>query len=83
MSECKTWRWLLTEGGSPIDFQMQIFLSEASLGATITTAKSSAINVSAPDGHSGDMKEQYIPEQFVSRLVNGALKTVAAEHGGG
>ena len=62
---------------------MQIYLSGASMETSITTAKSSALNVLFPDSDGGDMKEQYIPEQFVSRLVNGALRIEPVAHGGG
>lgn len=61
---------------------MQLFLSEASLGSAITTAKSSAVNVLIPGKQGEDMTELYIPEQFISTVQDGQLVTEAVSHSG-
>lgn len=61
---------------------VQLFLSEASLGTSITTAKSSAINVLIPGKTGEDMAELYVPEQFISTIRNGVLVTEAVAHSG-
>ena len=61
---------------------MQLFLSEASLGSSITTAKSSAINVLIPGKEGEDMVELYVPEQFISVIKKGTLVTEAVAHSG-
>lgn len=62
----------------------QIFLSKASLGAEITTAKCSAINVSLPvEGEEeGVFKEQAVPEMLRSFVKDGKLITTVVEHVG-
>ena len=61
---------------------MQVYLSEASLDASLTTAKSSAINVLIPGRDDEDMTELYVPEQFISTITNGVLITEAVSHSG-
>ncbi|KAK3272657.1 hypothetical protein CYMTET_19060 [Cymbomonas tetramitiformis] len=61
----------------------QIYLSKECLDATITTAKSSEVNVLVPDGDEGDMTEAPLPEQFQSNFVNGKWSTVAVQHSAG
>ncbi|KAF4695701.1 hypothetical protein FOZ60_003714 [Perkinsus olseni] len=48
---------------------VQLFLSNASLDCTITTSKSSEMNLNIPISEDGDYKEMPIPEQFVHKLV--------------
>ena len=62
---------------------VQLYLSEASLGVAITTAKSSAINVVVPSSDNSDPVELPVPEQFVSTIQNGRLLTEAVSHSGG
>merc|ERR1711881_45582 len=49
---------------------VNIWLSKESLGADITSSKSSEMNVTIPDpnGEDGDIIEQPIPGQFVTKL---------------
>lgn len=61
---------------------MQLYLSEASLGVAITTAKSSAINVVVPGSGDSDPLELPVPEQFVSTFQGGKLVTEAVTHSG-
>ena len=61
---------------------LQLYLSEASLGVAITTAKSSAINVVLPGSGDADPVEMPVPEQFVSTVQNGKLVTEAVTHSG-
>lgn len=61
---------------------LQLYLSEASLGVAITTAKSSAINVVVPGDGSSDPLELPVPEQFVSTFKQGKLVTEAVTHSG-
>ncbi|CAA7265404.1 unnamed protein product [Cyclocybe aegerita] len=62
----------------------QIYLSKDSLGAEITTAKCSAINISLPvEGEEdGVFEEQPIPEMFKTVVQNGKLVTTIVEHAG-
>ncbi|DBA84277.1 TPA: hypothetical protein ACH3X2_006334 [Trebouxia sp. C0005] len=59
-----------------------LYLSEASLGVAITTAKSSAINVVVPGNGESDPLELPVPEQFVSTFRDGKLLTEAVTHSG-
>lgn len=61
---------------------IQIFMSKESLDAEITSAKSSEMNVTVPDGDD-DFKEIALPEQFVSKFVDGKFVTAPAEHSAG
>jgi len=60
---------------------VNIWLSKESLGADITSSKSSEMNVTIPDpnGEDGDIIEQPIPEQFVTKLVGTKLKTTVSD----
>ncbi|KAJ3508634.1 hypothetical protein NLJ89_g5645 [Agrocybe chaxingu] len=62
----------------------QIYLSKDSLGAEITTAKCSAINISLPvEGEEdGIFEEQPVPEMFKTVVQNGKLVTTIVEHAG-
>ncbi|KAL3158071.1 hypothetical protein ABBQ32_011678 [Trebouxia sp. C0010 RCD-2024] len=59
-----------------------LYLSEASLGVAITTAKSSAMNVVVPGSRDSDPLELPVPEQFVSTFQDGKLVTEAVMHSG-
>lgn len=61
---------------------LQLYLGEASLGSSITTAKSSAVNVLIPGKDGEDMAELFVPEQFISTIQNGSLITEAVAHSG-
>ena len=60
----------------------QIYLSNESLSAEITTAKCSAINVNLPvvGEEEGIFEEQAIPEMFKSVVKDGKLVTTIVEH---
>ncbi|KAJ7109225.1 cyclase-associated protein [Mycena epipterygia] len=62
----------------------QIYLSKASLGVEITTAKCSAINVSLPvEGEEdGVFEEQAVPEMLKTVVKDGKLVTSVVEHVG-
>jgi adenylyl cyclase-associated protein len=62
----------------------QIYLSKDSLGAEITTAKCSAINISLPvDGEEdGVFEEQPVPEMLKTVIKDGKLVTTTVEHTG-
>lgn len=55
----------------------QLFLSEASLGVEIITAKSSEMNLMIPTGD--EFVEQPIPEQFKTTISGGKLSTAPNE----
>ena len=61
---------------------MQLYLSEASMTSSITTAKSSAVNVLVPGKEGEDMTELYVPEQFVSTFKDGRFVTEPVSHSG-
>ena len=61
----------------------QIFLSESSVGVEILTAKSSEVNVSLLQADGEEPTEHALPEQFVSRFVNGRFITEPVSHSGG
>jgi adenylyl cyclase-associated protein len=62
----------------------QIFLSKDCLGAEITTAKCSSINVSLPvEGEEdGIFDEKPLPEMLLTKIQNGKLVTTVVEHVG-
>ncbi|KAJ7582842.1 adenylate cyclase associated N terminal-domain-containing protein [Mycena floridula] len=62
----------------------QIYLSKASLGTELTTAKCSAINVSLPvEGEEeGVFAEQAVPEMLRTIIKDGKLQTSVVEHVG-
>jgi adenylyl cyclase-associated protein len=62
----------------------QVFLSRASLGIEITTAKCSSINISLPvEGEEeGVFEEQPVPEMLRTVVENGKLVTSVVEHAG-
>ena len=62
----------------------QLYLSAASLGADITTAKSSEVNVAVPGAsEDADLVEHALPEQFLSRFESGRFVTMPVSHSGG
>lgn len=62
----------------------QLYLSKASLETSITTAKSSEINVLVPGaGPDGDWGEHALPEQFVHVYKDGQFVTTPVSHSGG
>ena len=62
----------------------QIFLSKDCLGAEITTAKCSSINISLPvEGEEdGIFDEKPLPEMLLTKIVDGKLVTTVVEHVG-
>jgi adenylyl cyclase-associated protein len=60
---------------------VQIYLSETALGLQLHTSKCSSINLLLPDPEN-DYVEKPIPEQFVSRIVDGTIVTEPAVHVG-
>ncbi|KAI0259950.1 adenylate cyclase associated N terminal-domain-containing protein [Gloeopeniophorella convolvens] len=62
----------------------QIYLSRDCLGAEITTAKCSAINISLPvEGEEeGVFEEKPVPEMLLTKIENGKLVTTVVEHVG-
>lgn len=62
----------------------QLYLSTGSLGASISTAKSSEINVLVPGaGPNGDWGEHALPQQFVHVFEGGRFLTTPVSHSGG
>ncbi|XAR59536.1 hypothetical protein NMG60_11015400 [Bertholletia excelsa] len=62
----------------------QLYLSKNSLKATITTAKSSEINVLVPGAKpDSDWGEHALPQQFVHVYKDGQFLTTPASHSGG
>ncbi|OAY81888.1 Cyclase-associated protein 1 [Ananas comosus] len=62
----------------------QLYLSNDSLGASITTAKSSEINVMVPSGGpDGDWVEHALPQQYIHSYKDGQFTTSPVSHSGG
>ncbi|KAJ7978370.1 Adenylyl cyclase-associated protein [Quillaja saponaria] len=62
----------------------QLYLSKDSLGVSITTAKSSEINVLVPGPEpNGDWGEHALPQQFVHVFKDGHFETTPVSHSGG
>ena len=62
---------------------LQVYLSPASQGVEIMTAKSSEMNVVLLSGHDQEPTEHPIPEQFLSRVgADGKLVTTPVSHAG-
>ncbi|XP_058080873.1 cyclase-associated protein 1 [Magnolia sinica] len=62
----------------------QLYLSKDSLGTSITTAKSSEINVLVPsEGPDGDWGEHALPQQYVHVFKDGQFVTSPLAHSGG
>ncbi|KAK2079365.1 hypothetical protein QBZ16_003056 [Prototheca wickerhamii] len=64
---------------------VQVYLAAASAGDTdITTAKSSSVNITVPGASEEDEPvEVPVPEQFVTRLVDGKWSTHPVSHSAG
>ncbi|KAB2635672.1 cyclase-associated protein 1 [Pyrus ussuriensis x Pyrus communis] len=62
----------------------QFYLSKDALGASITTAKSSEVNVLVPSsGADGDWAEHALPEQFIHVFKDGRFETTSVSHSAG
>ncbi|TKY67555.1 Cyclase-associated protein 1 [Spatholobus suberectus] len=62
----------------------QLYLSKDSLEASITTAKSSEINVLVPGAEpDGDWVEHSLPQQYIHLFKDGHFETTSASHSGG
>ncbi|EEF50868.1 cyclase-associated protein 1 [Ricinus communis] len=62
----------------------QLYLSKDSLRASITTAKSSEINVLVPGAESdGDWVEHALPQQYIHEFKAGHFETTPVSHSGG
>lgn len=62
----------------------QLYLSKESLEASITTAKSSEINVLVPGAEpNGDWGEHALPQQFIHVFKDGHFETTPVSHSGG
>ncbi|XP_076924573.1 cyclase-associated protein 1-like [Bidens hawaiensis] len=62
----------------------QLYLSKDSLEASITTAKSSEINVLVPaSGPDNDLVEHALPQQYIHSYKNGQFVTTPVSHSGG
>lgn len=57
-----------------------VFLSKDSLQTEIVSSKSSEMNVSIPSGPNGDYEEIPLPEQYISKVVNGKIHTAPTSH---
>ncbi|XP_030450226.1 cyclase-associated protein 1 [Syzygium oleosum] len=62
----------------------QLYLSKDSLGTSITTAKSSEINVLVPGAEpDGDWGEHALPQQYIHEYKDGQFVTTPVSHSGG
>ncbi|WVZ03634.1 hypothetical protein V8G54_024440 [Vigna mungo] len=62
----------------------QLYLSKDSLQTSITTAKSSEINVLVPSAETdGDWVEHSLPQQYIHVFKDGHFETTPASHSGG
>ncbi|KAF3435697.1 hypothetical protein FNV43_RR22789 [Rhamnella rubrinervis] len=62
----------------------QLYLSKDSLGASITTAKSSEINILVPGSEAdGDWGEHALPQQYIHVFKDGHFETTPVSHSGG
>ena len=61
-----------------------VYLSKECLDADFLTSKCSALNILTPDsteaGREGDFVERAVPEQFLTKIVDGKMVTTAVEH---
>ncbi|KAK7310635.1 hypothetical protein RJT34_08255 [Clitoria ternatea] len=63
---------------------LQLYLSKDSLEASISTAKSSEINVLVPGVEAdGDWVEHSLPQQYIHVFKDGRFETTPASHSGG
>ncbi|KAF7840940.1 cyclase-associated protein 1-like [Senna tora] len=62
----------------------QLYLSKDSLGASLSTAKSSEINVLVPGAEpDGDWVEHSLPQQYIHVFKDSRFETTPASHSGG
>eukprot|EP00897_Mesotaenium_endlicherianum_P004116 jgi/Mesen1/3732/ME000203S02821 len=62
----------------------QLYLSATSVGAALTTAKSSEVNVLVPGASpKDDLVEHALPEQFLNIFQDGHFVTTSVSHSGG
>ncbi|KAK7351850.1 hypothetical protein VNO77_11586 [Canavalia gladiata] len=62
----------------------QLYLGKDSLEASLSTAKSSEINVLVPDAKAdGDWVEHSLPQQYIHVFKGGRFETTPASHSGG
>ncbi|XP_050235047.1 cyclase-associated protein 1 [Mercurialis annua] len=62
----------------------QLYLSKDSLATSITTAKSSEINVLVPGAEpDGDWVEHALPQQYIHEFKDGHFETTPVSHSGG
>ncbi|WCJ33889.1 cyclase associated protein 1 [Euphorbia peplus] len=62
----------------------QLYLSQYSLESSITTAKSSEINVLVPGAQpNGDLVEHALPQQYIHAYKDGRFETTPVSHSGG
>nr|AFK47086.1 unknown [Lotus japonicus] len=62
----------------------QLYLSKDSLETSISTAKSSEINVLVPGAEpDGDLVEHSLPQQYIHAFKDGRFETTPASHSGG
>ncbi|KDP46247.1 hypothetical protein JCGZ_10087 [Jatropha curcas] len=62
----------------------QLYLSKDSLGGSITTAKSSEVNVLVPGAQpDGDWVEHALPQQYIHLFKDGHFETTPVSHSGG
>ncbi|KAF9898376.1 hypothetical protein BX616_004113 [Lobosporangium transversale] len=63
-----------------------VYLSKECLDVEILTSKCSSINILTPDsteeGAEGDFVERPVPEQFLTKIIDGKVVTTAVEHTG-
>lgn len=60
-----------------------VYLSKDSLNTEIFTSKCTSVNIYLPpEAEDGDYKEENVPEQFRSYVMNGKLVTEIVEHAG-
>ncbi|KAF9364153.1 hypothetical protein BGX34_002367 [Mortierella sp. NVP85] len=61
-----------------------VYLSKECLDADFLTSKCSALNILTPDsteaGREGDFVERAVPEQFLTKIVDGRMVTTPVEH---
>lgn len=60
-----------------------VYLSKECLDVEILTSKCSAVNIlTPPEEEDGDFLERPVPEQFLTKIVDGKVITTAVEHSG-
>jgi len=62
-----------------------VYLSKECLDVEVLTSKCSAVNILTPEATEdgdADFVERAVPEQFLTKIVNGKVVTTAVEHSG-